>query len=299
MLPVADGNDHTGSLRNPAAFNNVFAFRPSASRALDNTRDICMPTLSVTGPIARTVTDLARAWSVHNGSRSIAPLTPTKEPNPVANLLTRELKGTRIAWLGDFGGYLAIEPGLMDLCENAFRVFEELGCNIEPARPAYPLHRLWDAWLTLRAWQIGRGLKWHAREPDRATLLRPQARWEIERGSRVSAYDVHSALLARRAWCHQFFKLFETYGYLLLPAAQAFPFDAKLQGPQQIAGRTMETYHRWMEVMIPVTMSGCPALSVPVGFNRFGLPMGLQIIARNDADQRCFQLARAYEQATA
>src|SRR5262249_18333933 len=116
MLPVADGSDHAGSLRNPAAFNNVFGFRPSAPGALHHTHDICLPILSVTGPIGRTVTDLARALSVQNGH------------NPVA-ALRRDFKGTRIAWLGDFDGYLAIEPALIGLCQSALQVFEALGCQ--------------------------------------------------------------------------------------------------------------------------------------------------------------------------
>jgi amidase len=237
MLPVADGSDHAGSLRNPAAFNNVFGFRPSAPGALHHTCDICLPILSVTGPVARTFTDLARALSVQNGHDPVATLAVTQDRNRLADPFRRDFKGTRIAWLGDFDGYLAIEPALIGLCQSALQVFEALGCQVESARPTYPLGRLWEAWVTLRAWQIGGSLKRHAGEPDRARLLRPQARWEIESGSRLSAYDVFDALVARRAWCQEVCHLFETYEYLLLPAAQAFPFDATWQWPKEVAGR--------------------------------------------------------------
>jgi amidase len=115
MLPVADGSDHAGSLRNPAAFNNVFGFRPSPRQAPFESRDICMPILSVTGPIARTVSDLASVFSVQNGHDPLAAASASEQPIPLADSLRRDFKGTRIAWLGDFDGYLAVEPGLIDL----------------------------------------------------------------------------------------------------------------------------------------------------------------------------------------
>jgi len=298
MLPVADGSDHAGSLRNPAAFNNVFGFRPSARRIVCNDRDSCAPVLGVTGPMGRTVTDLARLFSVQNRHDPLATFWTSVDSIRPAEALRRDFKDTRIAWLGDFGGYLAVEAGVIGLCENAHRVFESIGCHIENARPAYPLQQLWEAWLTLRGWQIGGDLKRHARKPDQAELLRPQARWEIESGFRHSAYDVYDAMVARRAWCEALSKLFDSFDYLLFPAAQAFPFDVAWQWPTEIGGRAMDTYHRWMEVAIPVTMSGCPAISVPVGLNELGLPMGLQIVAPYEADIRCLQLAHAYEHAT-
>ena len=120
----------------------------------------------------------------------------------------------------------------------------------------------------------------------------------MESGAALSAYDVAEASLVRTAWYGAVLRFFERYDYLLVPSAQVFPFDAEMRWPKEIAGRPMDTYHRWMEVAIPVTMSGCPALNVPVGFGAHGLPMGLQIVAPVGGELACLQLAYAYEQAT-
>jgi amidase len=128
--------------------------------------------------------------------------------------------------------------------------------------------------------------------------MKPEAQFEVESGQKLSAYDIFDANVVRSAWYQAVRSLFERYDYLLLPSGQVFPFDSALHWPKAIAGRLMDTYHRWMEVMIPVTMSGCPALTVPVGFNERGLPMGLQIVGPNHREFACLQLAQAYDQAT-
>ena len=121
---------------------------------------------------------------------------------------------------------------------------------------------------------------------------------EIESGEKLKAYDIYDADVVRTAWYHALRTFFERYDYWIMPSASVFPFDANTDWPKQVGGRTMDTYHRWMEVMIPVTMSSCPALGVPVGFNSAGLPMGMQIVAPNHRDFACLQLAYAYDQAT-
>jgi amidase len=128
--------------------------------------------------------------------------------------------------------------------------------------------------------------------------MKPEARWKIENGFKVTGYDVHKASAVRTAWYQCVRRLFETYDYWLIPSAQVFPFDAAMRWPKEVAGRTMDTYHRWMEVVIPATMSGCPAISVPVGFNENGLPMGMQVVGPNHGERGVLQLAFAYEQAT-
>src|SRR5262249_24988759 len=134
--------------------------------------------------------------------------------------------------------------------------------------------------------------------PARRTLIKPEAQWEIERGFNVSAYDIADASAVHGAWYQAVRAMFEKYDFLALPSAQVFPFDASLRWPTEINGAAMDTYHRWMEVSIPATMSGCPALNVPCGFDARGLPMGIQIVAQNHAEMPCMQLAHAYDQAT-
>ena len=298
MVPVADGGDHGGSLRNPAAFNSVFGFRTSFGRVPSNTFEVFMPSLSVHGPMARTVPDLAMLLSVIAGYNSRVPLSIRQDPAMFAQSLERDFKGVRIAWLGDFRGYLPFDPGVLELCKTALKVFESIGCIVDEAIPDYPVERVWQNWLKLRAWQVGAALKEPYRDPARRALLKPEAQWEIENGFKVSAFDIADASVVRTAWYHAVRAMFEKYDYLIAPAGQVFPFDANTHWPKEVGGRTMDTYHRWMEVMIPITMSGCPALCVPAGFNEVGLPMGIQIVGPNHGELSCLQLANAYDQAT-
>jgi amidase len=160
------------------------------------------------------------------------------------------------------------------------------------------VERVWQNWRTLRAWQAGSALKDHYNDPGKRALMKPEARFEVESGQKLGAYDVFDASAVRTAWYQAVRAFFERYDYFLLPSGQVFPFDATLDWPKQIAGKTMDTYHRWMEVMIPVTMSSCPALTVPAGFSDGGLPMGIQIVAPNHGELACLQLAHAYDEAT-
>ncbi|MBV8137642.1 MAG: amidase [Deltaproteobacteria bacterium] len=298
MLPVADGSDHAGSLRNPAAFNNVFGFRTSFGRVPADWREVFMPSLSVHGPLARNLPDLALLLSIIAGYDERVPLSNRQDPARFREPLKRELKGTRLAWLGDFGGYLPFEAGVLDVCRRALRSFEELGCVVEEARPDYSIDRVWQNWLKLRSWQVGAFLREAYADPARRALIKPEARWEIERGFEVTAYDIADASVVRTMWYQAVRAMFENYDFLILPSAQVFPFDASLRWPSEINGTAMDTYHRWMEVSIPITMAGCPALNVPAGFDARGLPMGIQIAGPNHAEMACMQLAYAYDEAT-
>jgi amidase len=298
MQAVADGSDHAGSLRNPAAFNNVFGFRTSFGRVPSDFPDCFAPSLSVHGPMARTVPDLAMLLSVQAGYDPRAPLSIREDPARFAEPLARDFKGVRVAWLGDFGGYLRFEPGVLDLCKLALKAFEQIGCTVEEATPDFPIDRVWDSWLKIRASQVGARLKDFYGDPSKRALMKPEVRWEIESGLKLNAYDVSDAGAVRSAWYQSVRKFFERYDYFILPSAQVFPFDVSTHWPKEINGTEMDTYHRWMEIAIPVTMSGCPALNVPAGFNPQGLAMGIQIVAPNHAEMSCLQLAYAYDLAT-
>jgi amidase len=298
MLPVADGSDHAGSLRNPAAFNNVFGMRPSVGRVVDHVEELFLPRLSVSGPMARTVPDLAALLATQAGPDPRAPLALDDDPAQFRAPLDRDMRGVRFGWLGDFGGHLAMEPGVLALCETAARAFEEMGAHVEPVTPDFDMERLFQAWKTLRHWQVGATLAPHWRAPERRGLLKPEAVWEIEEGLKLSAFDVTAAAAVRSAWFRAVARLFETVDFLLLPSAQVFPFAVETLWPREIAGRAMDTYHRWMEVVIPATMAACPVVSAPAGFGPEGLPMGVQIWGPYRADFAVLQAARAYERAT-
>ncbi len=298
MLPVADGSDHAGSLRNPAAFSNVFGFRTSFGRVPIDSPDAFMPSLSVAGPMARTVGDLAMFLAVLAGYDARAPLSNTQDPAMFASSLERDFTGARIAWVGDFNGYLPFEPGVLELCRKALSAFEQIGCVVEDAVPDFYPDKIWESWLKIRAWQVGARLKALYLDPAARSLMKPEVQWEIENGLKLRAYDLSDACAVRSEWYQAVRRFFENYDYLIIPSAQVFPFDTSTHWPKEIDGVKMDTYHRWMEVAIPVTMSGCPALAAPAGFNQHGLPMGFQIVAPNNSELACLQLAHAYDLAT-
>jgi amidase len=296
MLPVADGSDYMGSLRNPAAFNNVLGFRPSWGRVPASG---FLAGNSVTGPMGRTVSDVAMTLSVMAGPDASAPLSLEQDPQIFTEPLKRDFRGTRIAWVGDWNGYLATEPGLLELCRGSFPAFESIGCVVEETLPPMPPEQLWTAWRTHRHWDNAGGYLYDLyANPSTRAQLKPEAVWEVENGLRLTGRDVSSALAKRTAWYAAVLTLFETYDYILAPSAQVFPFDATVHWPKEINGRTMDTYHRWMETVAPWSMTGLPAMGMPVGFDRRGLPMGVQLIGKNHADLSVLQLAYAYEQAT-
>lgn len=298
MLPVADGGDHAGSLRNPAAFNNVLGFRTSYGRVPQSGEDVFLPGLSVSGPMARTTADLQMLLAVQAGYDDRVPLSIPDPHSYATPSLDCDVKGKRLGWIGDFGGHLPMEAGVLDLCRNGLRSFEDMGCIVEEVTPPFDPEAIWKTWLVLRAWLQGSKLHVHYDNPATRHLLKPEAQWEVEQGKRLSAFDIMAASNVRSAWYQVVRGLFQRYDYLLLPSAQVFPFSKDTPWPKEVAGKAMDTYHRWMEVVIPITMSGCPAISVPVGFNAAGLPMGMQIVGPNRAEHAVLQIANAYEQAT-
>ena len=299
LLPVADGSDMMGSLRNPAAFNNVYGLRPSRGRVpYGPTPELFMQQLATEGPMGRTVTDVARLLSVQAGHDPRVPLSLSDGPRDFAAGLQRDFKGVRVGWLGNFDGYLPMDDGVLSLCEAALADFAELGCEVEACQPGFDLARLWQCWLTHRHFLVHGNLGAAYADPGKRALLKPEAQWEVEGGLRLTAAAIYNASLDRSAWYQALNTLFQRYDYLLLPSAQVFPFDAAEPWPKVVGGQGMDTYHRWMEVVIGPTLAGLPSMSVPVGFNAAGLPMGLQIIGPAQADHAVLQLAFAHEQLT-
>ena len=297
MLAVADGSDMMGSLRNPAAFNNVFGFRTSFGRVPSLGGELFLHTLSVEGPMGRSVADVAMLLSVMAGPDPRAPFSIEQDPTIFTQALQRDFKGTRTGWLGNFDGYLPMQPGILDLCQKAFKAFESFGCIVEAAKPDFDMAKLWDAWLILRHSLSAGGLAAVYNDPAKRAKLKPEIQWEIDGGLNIRAAEFQHASQVRSDWYRSLLKLFQAYDYLLIPSAQVFPFDAQEHWPKEIGGKKMDTYHRWMEVVLPATMAGLPALSVPVGFGAAGLPMGMQVIGKPHADLAVLQVANAYEQA--
>ncbi|MDT8856722.1 amidase [Paracoccaceae bacterium Fryx2] len=297
LVPLADGSDMMGSLRNPAAFCNVYGFRPGYGRvSSDPVGDTFLHQLATDGPMARNVEDLARLLEV-------LAVPDARDPHgmawePFAEGLDTDPKGLRIGWLGDWGGAYAMEPGVLETCEGALRGFEALGWHVEPVVPPFAAERLWDSWTTLRSWAVPANLGPHHADPARRALLKPEAVWEIERGLALSAMDVHRASVVRSEWFSVLAGLFTRFDALVLPSAQVWPFPKEWRYPEAIGGRAMDTYHRWMEVVVPVSLAGLPALAAPAGFGANGLPMGMQIFGPRGADRRLLQMGQAWHRAT-
>lgn len=299
MLPLADGSDFGGSLRNPAGWNNVLGFRPSFGRVAAGGEEVWFPGMSVNGPMARSVPDLALLLSVQAGHDDRAPLSMEPASMDFTGQLSADLRGKRIGWLGDFGGSTPCEPGLLDVCRTALKTFEDLGCIVEDVEADMAIEPVWTAMLKLRAWQAGGGILDLYNDPARRALLKPEAIFEVEGALRLSAMEVRAASVVRSQWYNSVRRLFQRFDYLLAPTAQVFPFDAAQDWPHEIAGTPMRTYIEWQKAQFLITMTGCPALAVPAGFNAAGpnspgLPIGVQIVAPVWGERACLKLAHAY-----
>jgi amidase len=299
LLPVADGSDFMGSLRNPAAWNHVFGLRPSQGRVpLWPVADAWIAQLGTEGPMARTVHDLASLLSVQAGHDPRAPLSIAQGPQDFSPRGPLSLRGTRIAWLGDLGGHLALEHGIAPLCEHALQAMASEGAIVEPlATIGIDLDRVWQAWLVWRrmlvAPRVGAALGMPGAMREQ---IKPEALWEYDEAQALKAVDLARASEVRTRLHAQLFGLFDRFDALALPVTQMWPFDVNQHWPREIAGRTMDTYHRWMEVTLYATFAGLPAISVPAGFDASGrLPAGLQLIGRPHGDGALLALAAAYE----
>ncbi len=302
MLSVADGSDSMGSLRNPAGWNNVFGFRPSQGRVPSwPAADAWVTHFGTEGPMARTVRDLALLLDVQAGYDPRAPLSLATEPSFADRLenVASSSGPLRIGWLGDLGGYLAMEPGVLATCEQALARLVGAGAVVEPLSLGFPPERIWDAWLTLRWWLNRNRIAPFLKQPANRERVKPEALWEHDNGAALTATDVMAASVERTAFYQHVLALFERADCLALPSAQVWPFPVGERWPQQIAGRAMDTYHRWMEVVVIATFAGLPAISVPAGFSATGLPMGLQLVGRPRGDLELLRTARTYERAAA
>ncbi|MEM9581740.1 MAG: amidase [Pseudomonadota bacterium] len=291
MVALADGSDMMGSLRNPAGWNNVFGFRPSLGLvAHSGPVDVFLGQLSTNGPMARHIDDLELLLRVQSYK------DPTNPHSCGPYVATRDTCALRIGWLADWGAAYPMEPGVLPLCEAGLSTFEALGHQVVPLPPPVSAAALWDSWTKLRSWSIAEKSRALYEDPEQRALLKPEAIWEVERGLTLSGAEIAKASKVRSDWFRTTAAM--EVDIFALPSAQLFPFDAELDWPKEIAGTQMDTYHRWMEVVVPASLTGLPALSVPVGFGPEGTPMGMQLIGHRGRDADILALGRAYEMAT-
>jgi len=294
MLPMADGNDTGGSLRNPASWNNIVALRPSIGRVPVNFPLGWFMRLPAYGPMARTVGEAAYLLSVFAGQDPLDPISLSDDPAVFAKPLDRDFKGTPIAWTPDLG-YLPVEKPVADATAKAIPILTSMGCVVDGAHPdmtgAFETHKTLRGVLTSTATEP-------FFESQRA-LIKATMIWDIEGGRKLSGSDVAHAEMQRAKIYHSVRKLLEKYEFLVLPVSQVVQFPVETEYPTEINGQKMRTYMEWMESCYAITLTGLPAISVPCAFTESGMPVGLQIVGRHSDDLRVLQLAHAFEKAAA
>ena len=297
MLPVADGSDMMGSLRNPAAWNNIYGFRPSWARVpVEPKGDMFLHQLAVKGPMGRSPRDVAALLDTQSGNDPRQP--HGWDAAATLPLIETPVKGRRVGWLGNWGGAFPMEEGLLELNEAALATFADIGIEVEEVAPPFEAARIWESWITLRSWMVAGGSAPLYENPETRAMLKPEAVWEIERGLGFSAMDVHRASTIRSEWFLKAAELFESYDALILPTTQVWPFPVEWRNPEEIAGVKMDTYHRWMEVVIPVGLLGLPCIAMPAGFGANGLPGGISVFGPRGSDAALLQIGHAWHQAT-
>ncbi|MEY3613994.1 MAG: Acylamidase [Pseudomonadota bacterium] len=298
LLPVADGSDFMGSLRNPAGWNHVFGLRPSQGRVpMSPAQDVFIAQLGTEGPMGRHVRDVAMLLSVQAGADPVSPLSLTDDPAVFAGSLDSDPQGQRIGWLGNLQGYLPMEEGILEVCQSALNSFSGLGCTVDEARLGMPPEQIWQAWLVWRQALVGPRIAPFLINPANRAQIKPEALWEYDQSLGLTGSQLMAASASRTRFYLSMLQLFEKFDVLAIPVAQVWPFDVSLRWPQSIAGQSMDTYHRWMEVVIYATFAGLPSISVPAGFGSNGLPMGLALIGKPQGDLALLKLAHAYEMA--
>jgi len=283
MLPVADGSDMMGSLRNPGAYNNVIGFRPSTN--VMNEEEVNNRFLWTSGPMGRNTRDTFR-------------LLQTIALNPIFDQLNPiDLKNIKVGWLGNLDNYLAMETGIIELCEVGLAAVVNTGAKVAAIRAKFNMSDLWQCWTTLRHSGRSNMLTYYEDSTTR-NLLKPELIWEIEQSLSLNEKDIERANVIRSNWYIELDRLFDEFDFLVLPTAQVFPFANDIHWPKEINGQAMDTYHRWMEVVIFASLGGLPVVNVPVGFDSLGRPMGMQVMGKYGDDKRVMEFALAYEQIT-
>jgi amidase len=293
MIPIADGSDLGGSLRNPASFCNIVGLRPSAGRVPISSDEAAWFSLSVHGPMGRTVEDVALVLSAIAGPDARSPNSIREPGSTFGQPLERDFGGVRIALSPDLGG-LPVDPAVAAVVEQSRAAFESLRCVVDAAAPDFAgaddAFRVWRAWRSqLLLGQL---------HQDNPGAIKPELAEEIERGEQLTGPDLGRASRARSQLYQSVLRFMETYEFLVLPVSQVPPFDVELKYVKEVNGTAMQDYIEWMKSCYYVSATGLPAISVPCGFTLDGLPVGIQIVGRHQDDFGVLQLGYAFQQAT-
>ena len=297
LLPFADGTDQMGSCRGPAAYSNIYGFRPTpgliASSRLSHSGKL--PILTTPGCFSKNPQDMSIFLDVIVGKNSSDPYSFNLDGTFKDTFIKEnELSKIKIGWLSNMNSKYNIENGILEICEESLKKLNSENILIENLKPNLNVDVLWDSWTTLRAKSIyddtvNMGIK----DIDSMTF---QAIWEYKKGSAINSENIELALTQKKKCLQQINKIFENLDLLTLPSAQIFPFDKQIQYPTEINKVKLDTYHRWLEVFILSSLLDLPTITVPVGFNKNNLPMGMQIIGKKGDDLKVFAFAKKYEE---
>ncbi|HET7357829.1 MAG TPA: amidase [Nocardioidaceae bacterium] len=294
MVPLADGSDMGGSLRNPASFCNVVGLRPSVGRVPTWPTTNAWELTSVAGPMARSVEDLALLLSVVAGPSTRARMSLETAGEAFAPPLEGSLDGLRVALSVDLGGAFEVDRDVASIVSDQGRVLADAGAKVDEDHP--DLTGADRVFRTLRAWQFwalyGSMLERH---PD---AFKPSLAENIRAGQVLTGADVSAAYQRMTSLAEKIRVFFTKYDVLVLPVSQVPPFDAEQEFPAEVNGRPQATYLDWMRSAYLLTVTGCPAISVPAGFTSEGWPVGIQVVAAPRAERRLLEVAHAYERLT-
>ena len=300
LLPLADGSDLGGSLRNPASFCNVVGFRPSMGRMPFNRGFGWFGRMVTTGPMAKNIPDTVLMFSIIAGPDRSDPLTLSDPGITFLDALTplddKELKDLRVGFSTDLGS-LAINPEVAQTVRDAASSIESLGAHVVEAAPNL------DGAMNVFQVQRAAGLRLLAKRletisPDWRGMVKDTARWNIDKGLALTADELMQSELQRTVIYRRISRFFEEHDALIIPSAQVPPFDATLDWVSEINGVNMPTYIDWMAVCCMISVTGLPAISVPGGFTQNGLPIGVQIVGKPRGDLELLRIAHAFEAAT-
>jgi amidase len=290
---LAHGSDHAGSLRRPGTYCSVVGLRPSPGRVTRGTPNNLFSPLSVQGPMARCVADVALFLDTMAGWDPLDPLTHDAPAVPYARAVAEaeRHKPRRVAFSADFGGALPVDRETREICAREVRRFEELGCAVEEFAP--DLGDLQEAFLVLRSQHFVVDREQQLR--DHRELLKPDIVWNTERGLRETPSRLAWAERERAAWCRRMAAMFAEFDVFVTPGAATPAFDVMLRHPESVGGARLENYMAASMLNAAITVAGCPAAAVPCGFDRHGRPVGLQIAAPPRRDERALAAAALFE----
>ena len=298
LLPFADGTDQMGSCRGPAAYANIYGFRPTPGLiSVDRTgQNSDLPILTTPGCFARNPDDMSILLDEIVGSDSLDKISFDLNGSFKNQIISdKEFSAFKIGWLSNMNGKYNIEKDILDICKIKLRDLEKINIKVEELKPKINSDYLWKSWTTLRAKSIYEDTL--AMNISDINSMTYQAIWEFNKGKEIKSRDLALALDQKQQCLNQINLIFKNFDFLALPSAQTFPFDKNLQFPKEINNIKLDTYHRWLEIFILSSLLELPTITIPVGFNKDGMPMGIQIIGRNKDDLKLFSFAIKYEEA--